>query len=51
MQGVIVSDTSCLILFHKIGRLDILKRVFGKIIITSVIAKEFNEQLPDLLKY
>ena len=50
MQGIIVSDTSCLILLHKIGRLDILKSVFGKIIITSVIAKEFNEELPDFVE-
>jgi predicted nucleic acid-binding protein len=49
MPRVIVSDTSCLILLHKIGRLDILKSVFGRIIVTPVIAKEFNERLPDFI--
>lgn len=50
MQGVIVSNTSCLILLNKIGRLDILKSVFGKIIITSVVAKEFDEKLPGFIE-
>jgi predicted nucleic acid-binding protein len=50
MRGIIVSDTSCLILFHKINRIDILKSVFGTIYITTEIAKEFDEALPDFIK-
>lgn len=47
MQKVIISDTSCLVLLTKIGELQLLKSLFGEIIITSVIATEYGEVLPD----
>ncbi|MBX2961895.1 MAG: DUF3368 domain-containing protein [Cyclobacteriaceae bacterium] len=47
MQNVIISDTSCLILLDKIGELDLLKKLFGEIIITNEIALEFKKDLPD----
>lgn len=46
MQKVIVSDTSCLILFHKIGQLELLHRVFGRIIITETVVQEFKRPIP-----
>lgn len=46
MQNVIVSDTSCLILFYKIGELELLHKVFGRIIITEAVAEEFKNQIP-----
>lgn len=46
MHKVVISDTSCLILFHKIEELDILKKVYDNISTTPEIAKEFSEQLP-----
>ena len=46
MQNVIVSDTSCLILFYKIGELELLHKVFGRIIITEAVAKEFKKLIP-----
>jgi predicted nucleic acid-binding protein len=49
MQRSIVSDTSCLILLHKVGRIPLLKSLFGKITITSTIANEFGQTLPDFV--
>ena len=47
MQRTIISDTSCLILLDKIGELQLLNTLFGKIIITKEIADEFEKDLPD----
>ena len=46
MQKIIVSDTSCLILFHKIGELELLQKVFGEIIITETVYREFKRPIP-----
>jgi predicted nucleic acid-binding protein len=50
MHKIIVSDTSCLILLEKIGHLELLKTLFGKITITKVVAKEFGRPLPDYIQ-
>jgi len=50
MQKIIISDTSCLILLHKIGELNLLYVLFGEVIITSVIASEFGQPLPTWIK-
>jgi predicted nucleic acid-binding protein len=47
MQGVIIADTSCLILLHKIGEFSLLQKLFGQITITSEIEKEFGLKLPE----
>lgn len=47
MRKVIISDTSCLILLANIGELNLLKSLFGQIIVTKEIADEFQEELPD----
>lgn len=47
MPGIIVSDTSCLILLDKIGRIGLLQSLFKKITITDIVAKEFGKELPD----
>ena len=47
MQKIIIADASCLILFHKIFEINLLHSLFGEIIISSVIAKEFGELLPE----
>ena len=46
MQSAIISDTSCLILLDKIGELELLHLLFGKIITTHEIASEFGNPLP-----
>lgn len=50
MPNVIVSDTSCLILFYKIGELELLKKLFGKIHITDTVSKEFNKPVPSWIE-
>lgn len=50
MQKVIVSDTSCLILFYKIGEFELLKEVFGQITITEIVASEFNRPIPSWIQ-
>src|SRR6056297_145843 len=50
MPNVIVSDTSCLILFYKIGEFDLLKKIFGKLQITDTVLKEFNQKIPDWIE-
>ena len=47
MQKVIISDTSCLIILDKIGELELLQTLFGRITITNEIADEFNKELPN----
>lgn len=46
MPKIIISDASCLILLDKIGELEILNKLFGIIITTSEVAKEFGQPLP-----
>lgn len=40
-------DTSCLILFRKIGQLELLYKVYGRLTITPEVSKEFQRSLPD----
>lgn len=47
MPETVIADASCLILFDKIGRLQLLNSCYGKIYITPEIAKEFGDNLPD----
>ncbi|HEY9003156.1 MAG TPA: DUF3368 domain-containing protein [Mucilaginibacter sp.] len=47
MQEIIIADTSCLILLHKIQEFDLLQKLFGRITITSEIEKEFGLKLPE----
>jgi len=47
MQSAIISDTSCLILLDKIGELHLLNKLYGRIIVTPEIAREFGQKLPD----
>ena len=50
MQNNILSDTSCLILLDKIGKLDLLGDLFGNIIITKLILDEFAQEIPGFVK-
>ena len=43
---VIIADTSCLIILHKIGELDLLQRLFSQVAITPKIAEEYQNELP-----
>ena len=43
----IISNTSCLIALSNIKRLDILQKLYGTIVVTPEVQKEFGEILPD----
>ncbi len=47
MHKNIIVDTSCLIILSKIKELYLLKLLYEEILITDVVAKEFNKPLPD----
>ena len=47
MHKIVISDTSTLIILHKIKELNILKQVYAALITTPEIAQEFGEKLPD----
>ncbi|MGC9354592.1 MAG: DUF3368 domain-containing protein [Mariniphaga sp.] len=50
MPGIIISDTSCLILFEKLNRLELLHSVFGKVTITQIVADEFERTIPEFIE-
>lgn len=50
MQKNIVSDTSCLILFSKIDKLELLQKLFSEILITDIVVQVFNKPLPNWIK-
>jgi len=50
MPKTVISDTSALILFQKIDEFILLQKVYGELITTPEIAKEFGEVLPDWIK-
>ena len=50
MPKVVISDTSTLILFHKIDEFYLLQKVYGELITTTEIADEFGEKLPEWIK-
>ena len=50
MPKIVISDTSTLIVFHKIDEFILLQKVYGELITTPEIAKEFGVVLPDWIK-
>lgn len=50
MPELIICDTSCLILFDKLNKLDLLKKLYNKIYITPEIGREFGAVLPKWVK-
>ena len=47
MHKIVISDTSTLILLHKINEFDLLEKVYGQLTTTPEIANEFGEKLPN----
>lgn len=45
--GVIISDTSCLIVLRNIGELTLLQKAYSSIITTKEVADEFGDEFPD----
>ncbi len=42
----IIADTSCLIIYDKINKLEILRDTFVELIVTYEVAEEFGDELP-----
>lgn len=47
MPKTIICDTSCFIVLKNIGNLDLLQKVYGKVVTTPEVALEYGESLPD----
>lgn len=50
MHRIVICDTSCLILLHKIGELDLLSKVYDSVSTTPEVVKEFLDELPIWIK-
>ena len=50
MQTLIISDTTCLVLLEKIGELELLKKLYQEITITTTIFEEFKKPVPKWIK-
>jgi predicted nucleic acid-binding protein len=46
----VIIDTSCLIILSRIGKLDILEKLFDDLIIPEAVNIEFGEKLPPFIK-
>ena len=42
----IIADTSCLIIYDKISKLEILRDTFAELIVTDEVAEKFGSELP-----
>lgn len=47
MHKTIISDTSCFIILSNIHELELLHKVYGKVLTTHEISTEFGEALPE----
>lgn len=47
MPAAIITDSSCLILLDKINELELLRKMFAKVITTQTVADEFGMPLPE----
>ncbi|GAB3336134.1 DUF3368 domain-containing protein [Larkinella ripae] len=47
---VIIADASCLIVLRKIGLLDLLKKLYNTVTVTTIVANECKFLLPDWIK-
>jgi len=50
MPDVIISDTSCLLVFTNAGQLALLQDLYGEVLVTSSIAKEYMLPLPNWIR-
>lgn len=50
MPNVVILDSSCLILFHKLNHREILFKVYQNVVTTPEIASEFNDILRSWIK-
>jgi predicted nucleic acid-binding protein len=49
-EKIIISDTSSLIALTNIGELELLKKVYGEVVITPEIGEEYGLETPDWIR-
>lgn len=49
-DNLVISDTSCLVLLTNIDEIDLLRRCYGRILITPEVALEYGLPLPDWIE-
>ncbi|MBC8486326.1 MAG: DUF3368 domain-containing protein [Bacteroidetes bacterium] len=47
MHRIVITDTSCLIILHKIGNLELLRLLYNTIVTTPEVKEEWGRELPD----
>jgi len=47
---VVITDTSCLIVLSKINALEVLNKLYKRVVVSKEIAEEFGEFLPDFIE-
>lgn len=50
MPDIVISDTSCLILLSKIEMISLVRELYGKILVTDIVASEYGEPLPEFIE-
>jgi predicted nucleic acid-binding protein len=50
MGRVVIADTTCLIAFDHIGKLQILKSLFGSLVVTDFVSLEYGRPLPGFIQ-
>lgn len=50
MCRIVVPDASCLIALNDLGELDLLRKLYDRVLITSVVKTEFHGDLPDWIE-
>lgn len=46
MERVVISDASCFIVLEKIGQIELLRKLYGEVIISPKVAQEFGHSFP-----
>jgi predicted nucleic acid-binding protein len=46
-ETLVITDTSCLIVLSKVGLLDILRQLYRQVVISTTIAEEYGEEIPE----
>ena len=44
---IVISDTACLIGLANIGQIDILRKMYGAVVVTPEVVREYGGQLPE----
>lgn len=50
MSRVVIADTTCLIAFDHIGKPEILKSLFGSLVVTNIVSLEYGGPLPTFIQ-